>query len=317
MSGARRLIVVPALHPAHDVIVRVDDIAPGVSQRVASDAAFAGVGGKAVNVALAIASMGLPVRLVACGDEALLAGLRRHGTRLPELELLAFPSPVPTRTDIALVDRSGRLSVINTTGPDPGAGLVAQVSAAALDGVGAGDIVVLAGSTPDGTAEAHVRIARAAMSRGAHVIVDASGDALSSLVDTRPAAVKISADEAAVVVANGGGVPESRRPPALDAVPIVGITDGGSGLRAWLEDGRVVRVLPPPDLQVMATLGAGDAVTAGLAIALAKGDDPLEGFVLGTAMAASTLDHLDPSVVPGAVDQLRSGVRVIPLDASS
>jgi len=315
MSGARRLIVVPALHPAHDVIVRVDDIAPGVSQRVASDAVFAGVGGKAVNVALAIASMRMPVRLVVCGDESLLAGLRRHGARLPELELLAFPSPVPTRTDIALVDASGRLSVINTTGLDPGASVVDQVSAAALDGVEAGDIVVLAGSTPDGTATAHATIARAATSRGAHVVVDASGNALSFLLDTRPKVVKISADEAAEVAA-GGGVLDPRRLPALDAVPVLGITDGAAGLRAWLEDGRAVRVLPPPDVRVVATLGAGDAVTAGVAIALARGDDPLEGFVLGTAMAASTLDHLDPSVVPGAVDQLRSVVRVIPLEAS-
>ena len=98
-------------------------------------------------------------------------------------------------------------------------------------------------------------------------------------------------------------------------MPIVGITDGAAGLRAWLPDGRGVRVLPPPELAVVATLGAGDAVTAGLAIALAGGNEPIDGFVLGTAMAASTLDHLDASVDRVAVDRLRKDVRVIPLDS--
>jgi sugar/nucleoside kinase (ribokinase family) len=98
-------------------------------------------------------------------------------------------------------------------------------------------------------------------------------------------------------------------------VPIAAITDGAAGLRAWFPDGRALRVLPPADLRVVANLGAGDAVTAGLAIALAREEDPLEGFVLGTAMAASTLDHLDPSVDPGAVAQLLPGVQVIPLEA--
>jgi hypothetical protein len=49
--------------PAHDVILRLDDLAPGVVHRVASDAVFSGVGGKAVNVALAVAAMHVPVRL--------------------------------------------------------------------------------------------------------------------------------------------------------------------------------------------------------------------------------------------------------------
>jgi hypothetical protein len=57
---------------------------------------------------------------------------------------------VPTRTDIALVDAGGRLTVINTTGADPGRTVLGQVWRTSLDGVAVGDVVVLAGSTPDG-----------------------------------------------------------------------------------------------------------------------------------------------------------------------
>ena len=63
-------------------------------------------------------------------------------------------------------------------------------------------------------------------------------------------------------------------------------------------------------------LGAGDAVTAGLAIALARGQDALDGFILGTAMAASTLDHLGASVDREATERLVKDVRVLPLEAA-
>ena len=294
------MIVVPALHPAHDVIVRVDDLEPGVVLRVGMEGMLTGVGGKAVNVALAIAAMDVPVRLVVCGDETLLEGIRAQAARHPRLELVPIPSPVPTRTDIAIVDARGRLTVINGTAADPGADVIDAVIARSVEVLTAGDVLVLSGSTPDGTGAVHEEMSRAARDRDVPVIVDASGTALNALLETHPAAVKISADEA-------------RELAALPPAPVLGITDGAAGLRAWLPDGRAVRVTPPPDLPVVATLGAGDAVTAGLAIALGNGDGPLDGFVLGTAMAASTLDHLDPSVDRPAADRLRAHVRVSPL----
>ena len=308
------MIVVPALHPAHDVLVRIDELTPGLVHRVGPDAIATGVGGKAVNVALASAAMDVPVRLVVCGDTAVLEGLRALVTAHPKLELVTIPSPVPTRTDVAVVDRLGRPTVINGTSADPGRQAVGEVVAASLHGLGPDDVLVLAGSTPDGTGDAHAEMARGAASHGTRVVLDASGAALVRLIAARPEAVKVSADEAGEL---GGeqDVAGDDRPSRLATVPIVGVTDGATGLRAWLPDGRALRVMPPPELAVMASLGAGDAVTAGLAIALAAGDDPLDGFVLGTAMAASTLVHLDASVDRAAVERLRKEVRVIPLEA--
>ncbi|HET9085222.1 MAG TPA: PfkB family carbohydrate kinase [Candidatus Limnocylindrales bacterium] len=307
------MIVIPALHPAHDVIVRVDGLEPGRVQRVGVGAMATGAGGKAVNVALAIAAMEVPVRLVACGDAAIHDGLLAHAARHPHLELIAIPSPVATRTDIAIVDGGGRLTVINGTAADPGPDVIDAVVDRTLDGLAERDVVVLSGSTPDRTGAAHAEIAVAAQDRGGRVVVDASGPALHALLETQPAAVKISADEADELMRSGDTALDRGRPPTLAAVPIVGITDGAGGLRAWLPDGRAVRVTPPPNLPVVATLGAGDAVTAGLAIAMANGDDPLDGFILGTALAASTLDHLGPSVDRVAADRLRAGVHVSPL----
>ena len=203
--------------------------------------------------------------------------------------------------------------MINATAADPGLDVVDAVMAKTVDDLAVGDVLVLAGSTPDGTGRAHVAMSLAARDRGVHVVVDASGSALDGLLETRPEAVKVSVDEALELGGTRDASADAGRPGRLAEVPIVGITDGAAGLRAWLPDGRAMHVTPPPSPSVVATLGAGDAVTAGLAIAIARGDDPLDGFVLGTAMAASTLDHLDPSVDRVAAERLRGAVRVGPL----
>jgi fructose-1-phosphate kinase PfkB-like protein len=316
------MIVVPALHPAHDLIVRLDTFAVGAVHRAATGAIAVGVGGKSVNVALAVARMGTPVRLIVLADDALLDALRAVGAGLPDLELIAIPSPVTSRTDLAIAAGEG-LTVINSTAADPGPEAVARVHASTLHGLSEEDVLVLAGSTPAGAEAAHPVIATHAASNHVRVIVDSDGPALAALLATRPTVVKVAAAEAARL-AGTAPIPDQRqsaravrpsapRPAGLASVPIVGVTDGAAGLRAWLPDGRAVRVLPPSDVRVISSLGAGDAVTAGLAIALSRGDDPIDGFILGSAMAASTLDHLDSSVEPSVVDAYRAEVCVIDL----
>jgi tagatose 6-phosphate kinase len=313
------VIVVPALHPAHDLVVGLDTFAVGAVNRAGPGAIALGVGGKSVNVALDVARMGVPVRLVVLADDTLRDALSTIATGLPDLELIVVPSPVASRTDIAIAARDA-LTVINATAADPGPEAMARVHSATVRALSAEDVLVLAGSTPAGTDGAVAAIASEAGTKRVRVIVDADGPALATLLAIRPTAVKVAAAEIAGFGDIGPRPTERRsaaaapsstpRPPRLASVPIVGVTDGAAGLRAWLPDGRAVRVLPPADLRVTSPLGAGDAVTAGLAIALADGQDPLEGFILGTAMAASTLGHLDARVEPGVVDAYRAGVRV-------
>jgi fructose-1-phosphate kinase PfkB-like protein len=63
----------------------------------------------------------------------------------------------------------------------------------------------------------------------------------------------------------------------------------------------------------VSTLGAGDAVTAGLAVQVAAGASPLQGLLLGTAMAAASLRNLDVRLDPDEVRALLAGVAVEPL----
>jgi len=313
------MIVVPALHPAHEIIARVRRLEPGEVHRASQVATT--VGGKPVNVARLAALMGAPVRLIVLGDDRLLARLAAD----PALARSAaaqvrLHAPDESRTDIAMVDDRGGLTVVNGMAGDPGERATRNLISATLDGLARGDVLVLAGSTPPGTMQVYAELGPAAHARGARVLVDAAGPWLASTLDLPPDAVKISASEAAALTAAATGPDEDRpvdpgsaRPTALSGPRILGITDGPRGLLAWLPDGGCRRIEPPPGLSVVNPLGAGDAVTAGLAISMDRGMDPLDGFVLGTAMAAARLRHLEVTLMSTEVEALRSRVMVSPV----
>jgi fructose-1-phosphate kinase PfkB-like protein len=292
------MIVIPALHPSHEVIASVDHLRVGDVQRTSR--VVAGIGGKAINVARFAAAMSAEIRLIVLGDELLLAAVAGDevlGARTASIA--AIPSSVPSRTDVAIVEGSGSVTVLNDTAGDPGTARIDAVVEATLAALRPEDVLVLAGTTPNGTAGILRRLTLAGAERGARVIVDASGSWLREALEGQPYAVKVNAAEAAEHGPIRG--PE-----------IVAVTDGPAGIRAWIGTGAPVRVVPPAGIRVVNSLGAGDAVTAGLAIALDRGQPAIEGLVLGTAMAAARLGHLDVALRPADVERLRAGVRVVP-----
>ena len=321
------MIVVPALHPAREITALIERLEPGQVHRAVTT--LDAVGGKAINVARFVRQMGSPVRLIVLADNALAAMLREDRDLgrgdSPPLELV--PSLVPSRTDLTLLDGSGSATVINGTAADPGRAAVADAVARTTDALAAGDVLVLAGSLPLGTSGVLDGLIRAARARGALVIVDASGEWLVEALAASPDVVKINEHEARAIerslapVAHRdaeGSVRTPRRvggadrPPWLSGAPILAITDGARGLRAWIGPERW-RILPPPDQPVLSPVGAGDAVTAGLALALGAGRDPIDALVLGTAMAAASLRHLECRLDPGDAAALVPAVVVEPL----
>jgi 1-phosphofructokinase len=275
--------------------VRVDGLELGAVVRAAET--WTGVGGKAVNVARFAAALGAAVKLLVVGDDALLAAIEADPVLSDpaggeSIAVRAVRSPIPSRTDVTLVGTGGTVTVVNGTAAPPGNDALAALPAATCAAIAPGDVLVLAGSTPVGTADAYRELAEAGRDRGARVLVDASGVSLRAALEGGPWGVKVNASEAA----------EASLGP--EAASLVAVTDGPRGLRAWLPDGRVVRILPPGGLEVVSSLGAGDAVTAGLAVRLAAGGSALDGLVLGTAMAAASLRHLEVRADPDDVRAL-------------
>lgn len=303
------MIVIPALHPSREILARVDELRPGAVHRTST--AVESAGGKALNVARFAWSMGASVRVVVLAgdeirasleDDPLLAGGRGDG-------LMFVPSGARTRIDLAIVDRAGTATVVNGTAAPPAPAAVKAVQAAAIDRLQPGDVLVLAGSLPPGTDGVLDHLTRAAHDRGATVIVDASSPWLAEALGARPDAVKINEEEAA---AFGGEVADAgagARPPGFDDIDVLAVTAGGRGLRAWI-GAEQWRITPPPQLAVANTLGAGDAVTAGLALRLAEGRSAIDGLRLGVAMAAARLRHFEIVLVPEDVPAIERAIAV-------
>lgn len=300
------MIVVPAVHPALDLISFVDVLRPGAVQRTSTT--LESVGGKAVNIARFIATMGQPVRLVLVGDERLLGRAENdESLALPALQIQPVVSAGASRVDIAIVDSDGVATVVNGTAAAPGAVAVAELERLALASFGPGDVLVLAGSAPPDTPGLIRRLATRSRERHGRLVVDMSGEWLIEALERGPDVVKINADEATELERSTVDTEARRsptgsgdRPIGLSQPPLLAITDGARGMRAWIGDDAWL-IHPPGGLVVTNPLGAGDAVSAALVLGLERGLEPLTALRLGAAMAAARLRHhaihLDPADV--------------------
>ncbi len=223
------MIVVPALHPCHEVIVQVDMLRAGTVGQAART--VVGVGGKAVNVARAVSAMGASVRLVVLADDRLSEALRADpGLRSVDLTVVA--SPVPSRTDVAIVDSEATLTVLNSQAADPGREAIEAVLMATLGGLRETDLLVLSGSLPLGAEGVIARSIESARRQGALAALDASGPALLEGLAARPDVLKVAADELAGVAGTTALDALERGPELAPGIGIAVLTHGARGLRA-------------------------------------------------------------------------------------
>lgn len=290
------MIVVPALHPCHEVIVRVGELIAGRVAR--SDMTLTTVGGKGINVARGAAACGADVRLVVLADER-LGELLERDPAVRGIDLSIVPSPVPSRTDVALVEAHGTLTVLNSRAADPGREAIDAVLEMALRSLTSDDIVVLAGSLPDGAAGTIDRTIERARQAGARTALDASGAALVEGLAARPTIVKVAADELAAAAGEPGLASE---------MELLVVTDGPRPIRAWAGETRME--VRPPAVRAVNPLGAGDAFLAGLVVELVAGGAVPEALLAATALAASTVERFDTGVDRERANELRELVTV-------
>lgn len=290
MAG-RAVIVVLCANPAIDVTYSLDRLDPGGIHAPAAVSRRAG--GKGTNVARVVRSLGHAVRLVApLGGP--LAGRFAADLDGSGVEVRLVPIAADTRTSVALLD-GGRATVVNETGPRLTGDEWRALIAALEDAVTPEDVLVLSGSLPPGAPDdAYGRITEASPAR---VVVDAKGAALRGAFGAG----------AAVLAPNVGEVRDalgdhrlSARAAALALHAASGsdcvVSDGPGALHA-VAAGRPVSVTPPRIVAGNPT-GAGDALTAALAVGLATGSpwpDILRSAVATAAAAVAT-------PVAGAVD---------------
>ncbi|MEA1674679.1 1-phosphofructokinase [Nitrospirillum sp. BR 11163] len=305
------------LNPAIDETVTLDDLRPGHVHRAA--AVRHNAGGKGVNVASCLADWGLHVAAT---------GLMGIDNTAPFEALFAAKGildrflrvPGETRTNIKLLDRhDGRTTDINLPGLAAAPETVERIQTYLEESVGPGTLVVLAGSLPDGLPpDTYASMVAGLAHTGARVVLDSSGEPLARALaaDVLPHCVKPNRHE----LEGWAGRPLA--PPDLLAaarhlqghgIPLVVVSLGAGG--ALFVDAGTALHAQAPEVRGNSTVGAGDAMVAGLAAGLHAGLGLEAVARLATAFAVAKLGRAGPHL-PGVeiVRALADQVTMTPAD---
>jgi tagatose 6-phosphate kinase len=290
--------------PAIDVTYEVAGLRVGDSNRVLR--VTHRPGGKAVNVARVLTTIGEHATVLAPfgGD----TGTQLHtGLAALGVTVQAVPSGLPTRRTVTVVDSvHGHATVLSEASRVDCWSAVADRFAALLPEA---DAVVISGSLPHGAPpDALAVLAGAARREGRPVVVDTSGAALAGALAGRPTVVKPNAAELAELAGHTDTVTAARALVAQHGVAVVASL-GADGLIA-VDTGGTWLARPARPLRGNPT-GAGDALVAGLARGLARGE--VLPDLLGDCVALSAAAVLAPhagEVDPAEVRRQRAGVLV-------
>lgn len=305
-------IATVTFNPAIDQTITLDRLVPGEVHRAHS--VRQDTGGKGINVASCLADWGVPVSvfgLLGQGNAALFEAL--FVQKAIDDRFLRVPGD--TRVNMKLVDDTDTTD-INMSGAPVEEAQVAAVEHAVADFAGRDSLIVLSGSLPPGCHPGvYADMTRALVARGAKVLLDTSGAALTQALRaaTLPTIVKPNRRE----LAAWSGKPLDSLDDVVRCaetllrrgVALVVVSMGEDGALFLSDEGAIVAQLPAGPLA--STVGAGDAMVAGLAAALAEGASLERTARLSTAFAVAKLGRAGPHL-PGAatIDALAGQVMI-------
>ncbi len=283
-------IATVTLSPALDLTIRLPRLAAGEVNRTGP--AELRPAGKGVNVS---------VMLSVLGQASAAAGLLGEGD-VPAFEAFlggfgvrpAFvPLPGRCRINVKLVEtEAGQVTDINPAGPHASMDDLEALAGRLL--ALAPRIVVLSGSLPPGlSADTWSILLRRLAEDGRQILLDTSGAALEAALPAGPALIKPNRAELSDLL----GRPLLDRDALIAAaaevqargIARVIVSDGGAGALFALPEGMFWA--SPPKVTLTTTVGAGDAMVAGLTAAVARGLDAEATARLATGCAAAAVSR--------------------------
>lgn len=296
-------IVTLTLNASIDQTARVPNFTAGEVNRVTWEQSDAG--GKGVNVASFLADFGHAIAVT---------GLL--GADNPQLFLRLFSEkglidrfvrvPGQTRVNVKVVDEVlDQVTDINFPGVSVDDGAVAAVTGAvsALADEGA-TVFVLSGSLPAGVPATIYRDLTAMLkARGCTVVLDTSGEGLAHAIAAGPDVIKPNILELTELVGHpldgDAAVVAAARGLRQHGIDLVAVSMGGRG--AIFVDGGAAVHAAPPKVAIKSTVGAGDAMVAGIvhgSLQRLGGEDRAR---LATAFSLGALGEIGPRLPPRAV----------------
>jgi len=298
------MILCVAGNPSIDRLFEVDRLAHGDIHRPEHFVALPG--GKGIHVAQVATALGS--KAIATG---ILAG---HAGRWLDEELAAEGvstrfvwSPGETRSSLSVADReTGRLTEFYESGTPVSVDAWRELEELVSGLLEDASWLALAGSLPPGAPDdGYGRLISAARRAGVATALDSRGDALARSIDDHPKLVKINAHEASQLLDRSiSSIDE-----AHDAALAIHRRAGGSGHATviTMSEQGIVAIDPAGTARHARThargrypVGSGDALLAGLLVALERGDPWPIALALALGAAAANAEtpgagHLDPA----------------------
>lgn len=315
------MIITVTLNAAIDKTLAVPNFRIGRRHRAVEQTSMAG--GKGVNVARALKTLGQPV--IATGVAGGPTGTRIIEQLTEEAILNDFVRiREESRTSTAVVDdTTGEQTEINERGPD--------VSPAELElfrdkllylAKGAG-VCVFAGSLPRGISETlYAELVAELGQMGVTTVLDAEGEAMRLATRAEPTLVTPNELEAEELVGHEFSDDDDRYRGLQEMVDlgareaVMTLPSGCLALVGDENDRRLYRVTLEPR-ETRSTVGSGDAFLAGYVAARYTGSPAEECLRFGVACGAESTQHFGAGVLdPREVERLMAEVDVVALPRS-
>jgi len=284
-----KAITAVALNPAIDRTVLVPGFRTGATNRVASSRLDPG--GKGINVARVARALGAPVHLLGfLGEDN--ANLIIRTLTQQEIAHDFIQVPGSNRTNWKIVEpTTGELTELNDNGFTVTAERVADLVDLVKRRLPETAVLVLAGSLPDGAPVTLYRdLIELANQAGVRTILDAEGEALKVALAARPTLIKPNRAETEQVLGRSLGTRAEMVAGARELLQrgpaMVSVSCGPEG--AVLAAAEGCWWATPPSIRPGSTVGAGDSMVAGFAVALSRGLPLPEALRLATAAGTAT-----------------------------
>lgn len=249
-------------------------------------------GGKGVNVASFLADSGVPVVITGfLGREN--AGIFEDLFQRKHIEDRCIRIPGQTRIGVKIVDESARQTTdINLPGLTPTPEAVDLLMQTLRQMTSTYDTFVLTGSLPPGVpADLYARIIRLLHEAGVRCLLDSSGAGLREGVRAVPSMVKPNRVELEELVGDSvsdeQGVISAAQRLVNTGIELVVVSLGRRGALFVTPDAVLHAVLP--EAAVQSTVGAGDALVAGLLVGQKRGLGLADCACLATAYSVGVI----------------------------
>jgi 1-phosphofructokinase len=294
-------ITTVTLNPAIDQTVAIPNFKAGAVNRVVWEQADPG--GKGVNVASFLADFGFAVTVSGfLGLENSQLFQNFFADKAITDRFIYIPGR--TRTNVKVIDQvQDQITDINFPGqpPEPQhiAALQDQISKLVDQ-----DWFILSGSLPAGVSSGiYAELTQQLKAEGKTVVLDASGESLQQALAAQPDLIKPNLAEFEELLGHSlnseAEVVQAARELVANGIACVVVSMGSAG--AIFVEAETAVWARPPQVEVVTTVGAGDAMVAGLVTGKLRGLALPDCARLATAFSVGALSQVGPRLPPADV----------------